>query len=213
MRYSGNQLQQPQQKENNKMNKLKLKMKMIILSACVCSAWTAQASLIDLGTVTFPLGDDASMQRFHQLSGQLAQQTLLVDAAHGWFNQNQDYYDGWLNGALNGADYFGTDLFGRDTDSANISWNLTGEPHGFFMTMILVEGWVDNEHTYAHFYSVPWDNLFASQNETVSLPDNITIHSIAFCGSNTIPDTGPTLLLATIALMAVLMFKATAKTP
>jgi hypothetical protein len=74
----------------------------------------------------------------------LNQQTFLDEAAHGWFNlpEGVTYLNGWVSrfGALNGADWFDTDLFSGDTPFASISWNLAGQPDGFWLTMIHVFG-------------------------------------------------------------------------
>jgi hypothetical protein len=167
-----------------------------ILALLIAIATSAQASLIDLGTFRFPV--DTVPEPYYQLG----QQTFFDEAGHGYFNLpgGTTWLDGWVSlyGALNGGTYFDTDLFGHDTDSAGISWNLTQEPHGFFMTMIMVSG-SSPDHLWVHFYSVPWNNLFVDGHETVSLPDNVTISSIAFYGSNRIPDSGSTLLLLVIA--------------
>jgi hypothetical protein len=115
--------------------------------------------------------------------------------------------DGWISryGRINGGTYFFTDLFGRDTTSAQISWNMTGAPEGMWMTMIDVFGIAEDGTYWENIYGVRWNYRFLNPGDTVTVHEGVNIQAISFFGSNTIPDAGSTLLLFGSAVAALIV--------
>jgi hypothetical protein len=135
-----------------------------------------------------------------QLLLALNEQTFFDQAGHGVFG-GIGYVNGWINccGALNGAEWFETDLFAPgDHPFATISWNLAGQQDGFWPTLILVEG-----DSGSHMYRVSENELLAGQG-TVTINGTGPIRGIAIYGTNRIPDVGTTLLLFGLALVPLM---------
>jgi VPDSG-CTERM motif len=131
--------------------------------------------------------------------------TFFDQAAHGTFGGT--YYDGWVSqyGLINGGTFFFSDLPRHDELSSSISWNMTGAPGGYWMTMLDVFGTDAQGNFWENIYSVPWEDRF-TLNDIVTLHDGVNISSISFYGSNTVPDTGSTLPLlgfASLGLVAL----------
>jgi hypothetical protein len=135
-------------------------------------------------------------------------QRFFDSAAHGWFDlpEGRTYLNGWVNryGALNGADWFGTNLFTQgDNPFASVSWNMAGQADGFWMTLILVEGQMDDGTAWNNWYQISPDQRF--EGEGIVEMNGLrlgTIISIGFFGRNPamVPDTGATFVLFGLAL-------------
>jgi|SRR5947207_1405108 hypothetical protein len=168
----------------------------LIATILICTAGAANASLIDLTPGGFNPGDGLPP------SFRRTQTRTFFDSA----NPN-----GWVSryGHINGGTYFFTDLMDLGpTPSASIWWNFMGQPEGYWLDTILVEGRDENGDAIAHIYGVRGRELFISNSEyTVILNGFGTIFSIAFYGLNEIPDTGSTALLFGLALVALMRFK------
>jgi len=90
-------------------------------------------------------------------------------------------------GDLDGGTYFFTNLFTLPvlTPSALIWWNFEGEPNGFYLTMILVEGQRADGTAWANIYAVPRGHRVRSIGESLITIDGMaSIVSIAFYGDN-----------------------------
>jgi hypothetical protein len=158
----------------------------IITLLFIAFAANARATLIDLT----PGGVNTLTQ---DLLDRLNSQVFFDQAVHNW----PGVPEGWVSrfGRINGGTYFFTDLFGRDTPTASISWNMAGQTDGFWMTMIDVFGRAADGTPWEHVYEVPWRDRFLDLGEIVTVHDDVNIMGISFFGANTIPDTGGTLLL------------------
>jgi hypothetical protein len=151
----------------------------------------------------------------------LATKAHLVDLTPGGFTDfrpdlilrlNQEVFfdsarpNGWVSrfGRLNGADWFETNLFTiGDSPFASISWDLTGQPDGFWLNFVTVFGITEDGVGWSNFYRTSPDQRFIGEG-IVTLNGIVAIDQIAFYGRNRAPDTGPTLLLFGLALAAVL---------
>ena len=163
-------------------------------AALLALSQTAHAHLIQLtpGGIrnTDPRGNNAYQE--------LAHQTFFDDA--------NTFYHGWtsLYGHLNGGTYFTTDFVGQDVTSATVSWDMTGEPHGYWMTLLYVAGLEDGVW-WVNFYRVTPDQYFQSGNQIVRAHEGVTISDIAFYGTDhVVPDTGATLGLFLAGLLGLL---------
>jgi hypothetical protein len=185
-------------RSSNMFTKTKLILATLILAA------TAQAHLIDLtpGGHMVSDGIPPAVLRFY------LHQRFFDSAAHGWFNlpEGRTYLNGWVSryGLLNGADWFGTNLFTQgDNAFASVSWNMAGQADGFWMTLILVEGRTDDGIAWENWYHVSPGQRFEGEGIVELNGDRLgTIVSIAFYG-NRVPDTGATLLLFGLALATI----------
>jgi hypothetical protein len=178
-------------------------MKIKLILAVILLSTTVQAHLIDLtpGGYTGVISDEET---------RLSQQIFLDEAIHGWvdfpFPEGRTYLNGWVSrfGRLNGADYFHTNLFQvADISTAFISWDLSDEPSGLFLTTIRVWGLAPDVGltSWTHLYRVSHDQRFTDLNGGfVTLHEGVTIYSIAFYGLERAPDAGSTILLFGLAL-------------
>jgi hypothetical protein len=187
-----------------------MKLKLIAAALLALSA-TAHAHLIQLT----PNGFDTGPLNQKQINAiqELFSQTFFDEAAHGRFslppaNGGNQFLDNWVSlfGSLDGGTYFTTDLFGRDTDTASVSWDMTGEPHGYWMTLIYVVGHDDSGMLWQNIYRVTKDEWFQSGgNLIVKAHDGATINGVAFYGRRfETPEGGATLGLFLLGLTVVI---------
>jgi|SRR5437667_3329897 len=133
---------------------MKTKLTFLLAIACLC---TAQARVIDVTPGGYN-PDGPLPPAFYQL----IRQTFFDEAAHGWFYtpNGREHINDWVSlyGVLDGGTYFFTNIFSLpgNTPSALIWWDFTGEPNGYFLTGILVEGFQADGQT-------PWANIYAIQ--------------------------------------------------
>ena len=166
-------------KETHKMKKI---IVLLALSACV-----AQARVIDLTPGGYN-PDGPLPPAFYQL----IRQTFFDDAAHGWFDtpEGRQYINGWVSlyGTLNGGTYFFTNIFSLpgNTPSALMWWDFTGEPDGYYLTGILVEGFqADGQTPWANIYAVQGMERMQSLGEhLITLNGMASISDISFYGRN-----------------------------
>jgi hypothetical protein len=172
----------------------------LILATLISVATTAHAHLIDLTPGGFQV-ENGIPPAFNEMQ----RQTFFDEAAHGVFNDGQ-LLDGWVSlyGSLNGGTYFFTDLFGRDTPTASVSWNIAGAPYGLWMSIIMTTSVASGEVWY-NIYRVSQDQLFEGSGiVTVNGRDNIS--SIAYFGTNHIvADNGTSILLFALGLLAIVL--------
>jgi hypothetical protein len=162
-------------------------------------AMTAYAHLIDLTPGGFQV-ENGIPKAFEEMQ----RHTFLDEAAHGVFNDGQ-LLDGWVSlyGALNGGTFFNTDLFGRDTPFAGMSWDMAGAPDGLWMGMIMTTS-VSTGEVWYNIYRVSQDELFEGSGTVVAGGSGI-INSIAFFGTNhPVPDNGTSILLFASGLLVLL---------
>jgi len=129
-----------------------------------------------------------------------AHATFFDEAAHGWFNtpNGPEYFNGWVSryGKINGGQFFFTNLFDfAATNTAEIWWDFTPSP--YWLTYVTTWGRGPSgeflEKTYeVHFTT--WE--MSAGHEMVNLPDGYEIHSIAFYGTNFVPEPSTPALLA-----------------
>jgi hypothetical protein len=174
----------------------------LVAAITLATAAAASAHLIQLTP-----GGVHSLNTDPRLSAEKFQYKFFDSAAHGIFYPNI-LYDGWVSlyGALDGGTYFQVhDFFGRDTDTTAISWDMTGEPHGYWMTMIIVGGLEDGVQ-WDNYYRVSKDEWFhSSGNLTILAHEGAIIDSIDFYGTDhSVPDTGSTFLLFGIGLLGLI---------
>jgi hypothetical protein len=117
---------------------------------------------------------------------------------------------GWVSqfGHLNGGTNFFTSLIGDGGPTANVSWDFSSLP-GYSMRILLVEG-SDGPTDWANLYAVGTRFLITNPGDMVTLHDGVNINSIAFYGrtpTSPVPDTGSTLMLLGIALLALPLWK------
>jgi hypothetical protein len=180
-----------------------MNMKTKLLLPLILFAATAQAHLIDLTP-----GGVNTLPDFFWTS----QKTFFDSAVRGIFNlpgEPPQFLNGWVSrfGALNGAEWFDTDLFTTDDQRfCSVSWDLANQQDGFWLTMILVEGSTADGTYWAHLYGRSADQLFTGDG-IVTLNGEATISQIAFYGLNVVPDTGATLLLFGFALATLSVWK------
>lgn len=182
---------------------MKLKLIAVILA---CTAISAQAHLIDLTPDGFSNENPLTQQQQNALI-KLFQQQFFDQAAHGFFNlpEGDMFLDGWVSrfGILNGGTFFNVhDFFGLDVDGAGASWDMTGEPNGFWMTMLYVTG-VEDGTLWTNIYRVSFGERFQGDGIVVA-HDGVKINGISFYGIN-VSDTGTTLVLFLVGLAAVII--------
>jgi len=111
----------------------------------------------------------------------------------------------WLEGTF-GGQYLFSNLF--DTSpaaNALISWNLTGQPDGDWLTYVVLFGSSDGINGINNVYGVS-GGRFQSDWQSVTIDGNAIIYGIAFYGLNPsipTPDTGSTFLLLGFGLAAL----------
>ena len=95
---------------------------------------------------------------------------------------------------------------GQDTTTANVSWDMTGEPHGYWMTLLYIAGVDDRGVLWQNIYRVTKDEWFNSGgNLIVKAHDGVPIDGVSFFGRRfETPDSGATLGLFLIGLAAVI---------
>jgi hypothetical protein len=175
-----------------------------ILLLIVC-AGTAHAHLIDLTPGGFDI-DQGLPPAFKRLQTHI----FFDSAAHGVFDtlEGQQYLDGWVSrfGTLNGGTYFFTDLFGRDTPTASISWDFDGAPTGYWLTTIDVFGRRADGSPWENIYGVSVGQRFEGIG-SVTLDGFTTIMGISFYGLNpaTVPDSADTSALFILGLGALVL--------
>jgi hypothetical protein len=175
----------------------------LIAAALLASATLAHAHLIQLTPGGFSSNAPLTQQ---EINAYRELPPGLDLAAHGFFNlpppEGITFLDGWSR------HYGGTylqvyDFFGHDVTSAAVSWDLTGEPHGYWMTNFFVFGSKDGE-LWNNFYRVPHDERFEGFG-TVIAHAGVNINGIGFYGRNVeIPEGGATLGLFLLGLSVVL---------
>ena len=131
------------------------------------------------------------------------------EAARGWFDlpEGRQFLDGWVSryGVLNGGQFFFTDLFDDPWDNtASLWWDFSGTPLYYGLNYIDVWGLDAENHFMEAAYYVSPDEFRVATNETVSLPEGFTIHSIAFYGQDKLPEPS-TLVLTAIGLLALVL--------
>ena len=184
-------------REGNNLNKnMKLKLIIMLLTLSVSFAnaqlriapiTPASRNLIDLTR-----GGFSPQQGLPPAYFKLIDQTFFDEAAHGVFElpgQPPQDDNQWISmfGDLDGGTYFFTNLFTLplETPSALIWWNFTGEPNGYHVTMILVEGQKADGTAWANIYRVPPGHQIRSIGESlVTLDGMASIYSISFWGDN-----------------------------
>jgi hypothetical protein len=170
-----------------------------IIALLIATAITAQADLIDLT----PGGFSAANELPPALE-MLFTQTFFDEAGHGTFYlpDGPTYFDGWISryGRLNGGRYFFTDLFGRDTPTASVFWNMPGAPDHFGMTMLDVVGVLDGV-IWDNIYYVPPSDRFIIPATLVNVHPGTNILGISFYGA---PDSGSTIVLFGLTLLLTL---------
>ena len=175
--------------------KPKIAITMIML-ACVCSA---RGNLIDLTPGGF--SPDNAPPVFFQFVNQEAQHHFE------FFDEAQP--TGWVSlfGVLNGGTYFDTDLFGHQTETAQVSWDFATLP-GYSMYRLLISGRDSDGTAWMNLYAVPHNFLFSDLDQ-IMLHAGADIASIAFYGrtpASPVPDTSTTVSLLAMALCALLLF-------
>ena len=182
-------------------------MKTKITLLLIATATVAHATLIDL-TLGGINSNDPLTQRDKNAINELFHQRFFDQASHGFFDlpppEGHTFLDRWVSrfGALNGGTYFTVhDFFGHDNTIASVSWDMTGEPHGYWMTLLNVTG-IEDGVLWENIYRVLPDQHFQSfGNQIVRAHEGVTINSVAFYGRNVeVPDTGSTLMLLGIAV-------------
>lgn len=173
-----------------------MKTKLAILLSAL--AMTAQAHLIELTPGGFNV-DEGLPPAFFQLSGQTFFDQAVQDFP-GWPT------NGWVSqfGRINGGVFFNTDLIGRSTQVAAVSWNMFGEPDHYFMYMIDVFGRDADGRPWENIYGVTGAEWFEGSG-IVRVHEDTRIMGISFYGSNFVSDTGSTLMLAWAAYALVLV--------
>jgi hypothetical protein len=160
-------------------------MKLTLLSLLI-AATTAHAHLIDLTPGGYNNNDP--IERYKNADNEWFHHTFFDDVSR--------FYGTWtsLYGHLNGGTYFFTDFVGQDTTTAHVWWDMTGEPHGYWMSMLYIVGIEDGEY-WGNVYRVTKDEWFNSGgNLLVRAHEGALITDVAFAGTNhVIPDTGATL--------------------
>jgi hypothetical protein len=187
--------------------------KIILMALLLCAAATAHASLIQLT----PNGWDTGPYLQRTINAIRELPTFFDEAAHGRFslppaNGGTQFLDGWVSlfGSLDGGTYFQVhDFFGHDTTTASVSWDMTGEPHGYWMTNIYVVGHDDQGMLWQNIYRVTKDQWFESGgNLIVKAHDGATINGVAFYGRRwETPDSGSTLALSGFALLLLALVR------
>jgi hypothetical protein len=169
----------------------------LIAATLIATATIAHAHLIDLT----PGGFDP-VQGLPPPFFRLAHQVFFDEATpSGWVS---------LYGQIPGGTYFFTDLIGNAAPNASVWWNFTGQPDGYWLTMIDVFGHTSNGGAWENIYGVPWSDRFISpSNQIVTLDGVSTILSIGFYGSNTVPETASTLMLFAGAVLVLLALRKT----
>jgi hypothetical protein len=176
---------------------MKPKIAMIaVVFACACSA---RGTLIDLTPGGFDPNNAPPV--FYEFLTQATQhQFAFFDNATptGWTS---------LFGELNGGTYFDTDLFGHQTESAQVSWDFSALP-GYSMSRLLIFGRDDAGMAWMNLYTVP-HNFRLFNLDQIMLHADADILSISFYGrtpNSPVPDTGTTIGLLAIAFCALVLF-------
>ena len=170
----------------------------IIVVTGVLLGSVAHANLIDLtpGGFTIDPDGDNIPPAYLQAVSQLHFDTSLspVFGLGPWLFAN----DGGL-----GGQYLFSNLFDiSPTLSALISWNLTGQPDGDWLTYVVLFGHTGDGNGTYNVYGVN-GGRFQSDWQSVLIDGNSIIDGIAFYGLNPAfptPDTGSTLLLSALGL-------------
>jgi hypothetical protein len=165
----------------------------LILAGLLLGISTLHAALIDLTPGGFSSGDPLPEPFFR-----LARQVFLDEATPG----------GWVSlyGRIPGGSYFFTDLINNPGSSAHIWWDFTGQPEGFWLTMIDVFGREADGTSWEHIYGVSGRDRFVDlQHELVTLNGTATIFSISFYGQNRLPDGGGAVVLFGSGLTALFL--------
>jgi hypothetical protein len=176
-----------------------MKTKLTTLTILLCATCTAQAHLINLTP-----GGWSSDEPLPDAFFILVRQTFFDSAARGVFQlpgEQPRFFNEWISrfGRLKGADWFGTSLFDGDAPFASVSWNMTGQPDGFYVNMIYVVGQTNDGELWQHLYGVSQDQHFIGEG-IVTANGLATIRQIAFYGRVRASDTGTTLMLFGLAL-------------
>lgn len=183
--------------------KLKLLLPLFLLGAA-----TAHAHLIDPYPDGWSSADPRPQPDFFY---RIFNQAFFDSAVRGLFQLPGDpeprFYNQWVGqfGALDGSDWFETSLFDGDNPFASISWDMTGEPHRFYVNMVYVSGFNDGV-LWEHVYAVSRAQHYIGSG-IVTLNGTETIDQIAMYGRVRAPDTGSTLGLFTLGLAALAFWR------
>jgi hypothetical protein len=178
---------------------MKTKLALILTLLCLSQA---RAHLIDLtpGGWSFDQPNPTALHTWFE-------QVFFDSAARGVFQlpgEQPRFFNEWISrfGALQGAEWFTTDIFEGDRAFSSISWDMTGEPHGFYVNMIYVVGQDNEGEIWQHIYSVSQDQHYMGEG-IVTANRLATIQQIAFAGRIKAPDTGSTLGLFGLGMGAL----------
>ena len=175
----------------------------ILIAALALAPVIAQADLVDLtpGGITFPFNGGAPPAYIH------AQQFTELDRAI-----DTEFFANWLGLTVGlGGTYLSTNLFDiSPSTTAQVGWNLNGQPDGYFMAALVVFGpsASDLSDTIINVYGLTFGERFESGPLTVTLPGSTQIEGISFRGENNLaPDTGSTLVLLGLGLVVIGSFR------
>ena len=176
-------------------------MKTKITLLLIATATVAHANLIDLTPGGYSPNDGLPPEFLRAVNLEYRHQITFFDSVtpSGWVSQF---------GHLNGGTNFFTDLIGNGGPTANVSWDFNSLP-GYGMRILLVER-SDGQTDWANLYAVGTRFLITDPGDMITLHDGVNISSIAFYGrtpTSPVPDTGSTLMLLGIALLALPLWK------
>ncbi len=134
-----------------------------------------------------------------------SQAVFFDEAAHGTFNtpQGAEYFNGWVSryGLIDSGQYFFTNVFSSDaTNNAMIWWDFTGS--SYWLTYVTMWGLGPNGQNQEKTYAVHRRDRHTAPAQQLSLAGGYQIQSIAFYGTNTLPEPR-TLLLVGMGLTAL----------
>lgn len=166
----------------------------VVIGALLVSAATSQANLIDLTPGGFAWNNlppvfEQFLQRWNHGD------TLIIAGA----NIDGTTVD-WSPFCIFGPDNFGIN---PQQPNANVTWNLT-DTSGYFLQYIWVTGNGDPSQITDHLYGVTGNPFRFEGDGLVTINGLNPITSIAFLGTNVVPDeanTGTLLLLAVSAIL------------
>ena len=171
---------------------MNIKKTAVVIAAIVLSATLARATLIDLTPGGFDLTQPFPIvvQRFF---GQYGPNGLQNIAGANIVNGHVI----WSPFTLFGDDHFDLTLNDPSGTSGTVGWDLNGT--GYHLRYVFAESTSFIGHLYGHLYAVPGLERFAGDG-FVEIADEIPLLAVTFTGSNTVPDTGSTLAMLSIAI-------------
>ena len=175
---------------------------LIVATTCIVGMSKAEATVIDLGLSKNP------PDVFYNF---VTEYSIFDTAASGWFDTlsgQKVFRNGWVSkgGALDGGQYFFTDLFERSpTNNATIWWDFADTNYRLKLLMVFGRS-EDRGAWFYRSYDVTANDRFASTTPvSATLPDGFQISSIEVFGLTPtyVPEGGTTLLFTCLGIFGI----------